>query len=152
MGEKNLNKDFTNTRREGEGSPFWESFSQNSFFFKWWLPLSQTFAYHFKSICSRWGSLLARAHHKTGGFHSRWLPITNIITASCAIHDHTHMSAILDHTKDKTLPQGEGGVIIKPAINSSAGERDLRCLMHILINNISLLIRSSLSLPITNVV
>ena len=30
MGEKNLNKDFTNTRRGG--SPFCESFSQNFFF------------------------------------------------------------------------------------------------------------------------
>ena len=32
MGEKNLNKDFSNTRRGG-GPPFWASFSQNPCFF-----------------------------------------------------------------------------------------------------------------------
>ena len=38
MGEKNLNKDFSNTRRGG-GHNFQKVFLKIPLFFKWWLPL-----------------------------------------------------------------------------------------------------------------
>ena len=41
MGEKNLNKDFTNPRRGGGAHLFVKVFHKILFFFKWWLPLTK---------------------------------------------------------------------------------------------------------------